>query len=131
MSTKKFHPFSRTFPTQLVLGELILLKQELGGRILIFGIRGDFESTSNSRFYLRKSDNLKQFQGRKVKLASFVKMDDYMMIITPHCSTSFFTLLWVKKKINTERKVLFILLILQMSVLFSYELGFAALLVTS
>ena len=53
------------------------------------------------------------------------------MILTPRCSLIFFTLLGIKRKINTERKILLVLTTLQMSALFSYKLGFAAILATA
>ena len=50
------------------------------------------------------------------------------MILTPECS--FFTLVWLKKRINTVRRIHFVLLALYMSNLFSYKHGFATLLAT-
>ena len=78
----------------------------------------------------RYSRNI-QRQRKKSKLTSFNKDWCCMMILTPRCSLSFFTSVWIKKKINTERTILFVLLALQMSGLFSYKLGFAALLTTT
>ena len=53
------------------------------------------------------------------------------MILTPKCPLSFFALVWLKKRMNTVRSIYFVLLVLQMSNLFSYKLGFAALRATS
>ena len=75
---------------------------------------------------IRYSKNI-QGQRKKSKLTSFIK--DWCLY--DDCSTSFFTLFWLKKKINTERKIRFVLLILQISGIFSYKLGFAALLATT
>ena len=53
------------------------------------------------------------------------------MILTTKCTLSFaklifFTLVWLKKRINTVRKIHFVLLVLQMSNLFSNKLGYVA-----
>ena len=53
------------------------------------------------------------------------------MILTYRYSLSIFTLVCLKKRINTVRRSYFVLLVLQMSSLFSYKLGFPALLATS
>ena len=55
----------------------------------------------------------------------------HTMKVTPKCPLSFYTLLWVKKRINIIRNTHSVSLNLLMSNLFSYKLGVAALLATS
>ena len=54
-----------------------------------------------------------------------------MMIVSPKCPLSFFTIVYLWKKIKIIRNVNIVLLILLMSILFTFRLGVAAFLVTS
>ena len=101
--------------------------------ILVFVKMSILAKVSTLAILSQKIRYSKKFKDREKILSwhHLSKIDVCTMIITPRCLTSFFILLWLKKKINSEKRILFVLLTLQMSGLFSYKLGLAALLTTA
>ena len=52
------------------------------------------------------------------------------MIIKPGCEQIFMALVHIRRRINIVQRIIFVLLILQMSALFSYKLGIVCLVMT-
>ena len=52
------------------------------------------------------------------------------MIIKPRCKQSFMAIVHIKRRIKIVQRIIFVLLILQMSALFSYKLGIVCLVLT-
>ena len=72
----------------------------------------------------------KTFKAKKSQVVHHLSRLLHKMIIKPLCGKSFMAIFHIKRRINIVQRIIFVLLILQISALFSYKLGILCLILT-